>query len=191
MKKGYHIILILTIILMLTGCGSENERIEENAPQDVIQDEVQLEQSDEPLMIAESGEPDEIIDQETEVYEEEVENLKMKLQVGEHSFTVTMAENSSAEALLDMLKQGPLSIDMQDYANMEKVGPIGTSLPRNDEQITTEAGDIILYQGNALVIYYAPNSWSFTRLGRIDDVTQKELKEVLGESDVTVTLFLD
>jgi hypothetical protein len=79
---------------------------------------------------------------------------------------------------------------MRDYGNMEKVGSIGTTLPRNDEQITTGPGDIILYQGNALVIYYAPNSWNFTRLGKIDNITQDELKKILGEGDVSVTLKL-
>ncbi len=63
-------------------------------------------------------------------------------------------------------------------------------LPRNDEQITTEAGDIILYQESALVIYYAPNSWNFTRLGKINDVTAEALREILGDGDVTVTLSL-
>jgi hypothetical protein len=73
---------------------------------------------------------------------------------------------------------------------MEKVGDLGTSLPRNDEQITTEPGDLILYQGNALVIYYAPNSWNFTRLGKIDGITKDELTNILGSGNVTVTLSL-
>jgi len=63
-------------------------------------------------------------------------------------------------------------------------------LPRNDQQITTEAGDIILYQGNAFVIYYAPNSWNFTRLGKIDNITPEELRSILGDGDVTITLSL-
>ena len=61
----------------------------------------------------------------------------------------------------------------------------------DDEQITTEPGDLILYQGNAFVIYYAPNSWNFTRMGKINDVTQEELIEALGSGDVEVTLSLD
>ena len=79
---------------------------------------------------------------------------------------------------------------MNDYGNMEKVGSLGQNFPRNDESITTEVGDIILYQGNSLVIYYAPNSWSFTRLGKINNISQKELKDILGKGDVTVTLSL-
>jgi hypothetical protein len=79
---------------------------------------------------------------------------------------------------------------MRDYGSMEKVGSLVTDLPRNDQQITTEAGDIILYQGNAFVIYYAPNSWNFTRLGKIENVTSEKLKEILGYGNVTITLSL-
>ncbi len=115
----------------------------------------------------------------------------MKITVGDTVFTATLAENSSAEALAELLQENPLTIEMSDYGNFEKVGPLGRSLPRNDEQITTQAGDIILYQGNSLVIYYDTNTWNFTRIGAISDVTQEELMEALGTGDVTVTFSLD
>ena len=105
--------------------------------------------------------------------------------------TASLADNSSAQALRELLAEGPLTIDMRDYGSMEKVGPLGTELPRNDEQIFTEAGDLILYQGNSFVMYYAPNSWNFTRLGKINNMTADELREVLGDGSVTVTLSID
>ena len=114
----------------------------------------------------------------------------MDIKIGNKTLTATLAENSSAETLKSALAEGPITVEMSDYGNMEKVGSLGRSLPRNDEPITTEPGDIILYQGNALVIYYAPNSWSFTRLGKIDNITQAELKEFLGKGSVKVTLSL-
>jgi len=113
------------------------------------------------------------------------------LQIGETALTATLADNSSVDALRELLTGGPLTIAMSDYANFEKVGPIGQSLPTNNEQITTEPGDLILYQGSSFVIYYAPNSWNFTRLGKINDVTAEDLREILGPGDVTVTLSLD
>lgn len=116
---------------------------------------------------------------------------QLTLQIGKHVFTATLVNNSSTEALKNMLKDGPITIDMQDYGNMEKVSTLSTNLPRNDQQITTEPGDLILYQGNAFVIYYAPNTWNFTRLGKINDVKEKEFKEALGKGDVKVTLSLD
>lgn len=121
--------------------------------------------------------------------EEAIDNI-IKLQIGDQTFNATLVENSSTQALKELLADGPITINMRDYGNMEKVGGIGTSLPANDEQITTEPGDLILFQGNSFVIYYAPNSWNFTRIGKIDDVTQEELKEILGSGDVTVTISL-
>lgn len=115
----------------------------------------------------------------------------MKIQAGNITFTATLADNSSAAALKELLAQGPLTIQMSDYGNMEKVGPIGQSLPRNDTQTTTGPGDIILYQGNSLVIYYDTNSWNFTPIGKIEGVTQEELLAALGNGSVSVTFSLD
>ena len=115
----------------------------------------------------------------------------MKIQIditndsGNHTLTATLADNSSATAFYELLKKGSLTVDMHDYGSFEKVGSLGTSLPRNDTQITTTAGDIILYQGNQITIYYDTNSWNFTRLGKIDGTTQAELKKILGKGDVT------
>ena len=78
----------------------------------------------------------------------------------------------------------------QQYPNFEKVGDLPESLPANDEHIDTDYGDLILYLGHRFVIYYDKNSWDFTKLGHIDNITQDELKDILGESDVTVTLSL-
>ncbi len=118
------------------------------------------------------------------------EDVKMKITVGDKIFTAALEDNSSADALKELLSNSPLTVDMHDYGSFEKVGSIGEVLPRNDEHITVTAGDIILYQGNKLVIYYDENTWSFTRIGRIDGVTQEELKEALGDGDVTVTFSL-
>jgi hypothetical protein len=115
---------------------------------------------------------------------------RMNIQIGDTVLTATLVENSSVDALREALSEGPLTVTMHDYGSMEKVGPLGMDLPRNDEQITAEAGDIILYQGSALVIYYAPNSWNFTRLGKINNVTAEELREILGDGNVTITLSL-
>ena len=83
-----------------------------------------------------------------------------------------------------------MTIEMHDYGSFEKVGALGTTLPRNDEQITTEPGDVILYQGNQVTIYYDVNSWSFTRLGKVQGLSQAELKEILGTGNATVTFSL-
>lgn len=122
--------------------------------------------------------------------QENMETSTIKLKVGGKTFTATLVDNSSTSALKALLAEGDLTIEMEDYARMEKVGPIGTTLPRNDEQISTVPGDLILYQGRYFVIYYGRNNYSLTRLGKIDNVSESELKAALGDGDVTVILAL-
>lgn len=113
----------------------------------------------------------------------------MKITVGDLELLAAFADNSSAEAFRELLAQGPLTIEMEDYGGFEKVGPLGTILPRNDVSITAQPGDVILYQGNQITIYYGTNSWSFTRLARIDDPSG--LREKLGDGEVSVTFSLE
>lgn len=119
--------------------------------------------------------------------EEETE-MKMNVEVGGESFTATLENNSAAAALADMLRSEPLTIEMSDYAGFEKVGSLGTRLPASNVQTTTSSGDIVLYNGSQIVIFYGSNSWSYTRLGRIDDLDG--WADALGSGDVTVTFSL-
>ena len=119
----------------------------------------------------------------------ESNTIKLTIEGGK-TFTATLTDNSSTRALVELLAKGDITIDMEDYAQMEKVGELGTNLPRNDRQTSTGPGDLILYLGKHFVIYYDTNSWNFTRLGKIDNASQADLKAALGKGDVTVTLSL-
>ena len=77
---------------------------------------------------------------------------------------------------------------MSMYGGFEQVGPLGTSLPRDDRQTTNEAGDIVLYSGNQIVVFYGSNSWAYTRLGKITDKTASEMADLLGNGNVTITI---
>ena len=123
------------------------------------------------------------------LHDEKADN-KLKIAVNGTELTATLADNSSAKALAELLKKGALTIEMSDYGSFEKVGDLPQSLPRNDEKITTVPGDIILYQGNKITIYYDENTWDFTKLGHIDNITQEELKTLLGNGDVSVSLSI-
>ena len=114
--------------------------------------------------------------------------MKMKIEVNGSTFTATLADNAAADALVDWVEEGPVTLELSDYAGFEKVGPLGDSLPADDRQTTTTAGDIVLYQGNQVVIFYGSNSWSYTRLGRVDDLTG--WAEALGSGDVTAVFSL-
>ena len=110
------------------------------------------------------------------------------IEVNGKKLTVSLEDNSSTVALVEKLKNQDIVVEAHDYGDFEKVGELGFSLPRNDTQITTKAGDLILYQGSQLSLYYDVNSWNFTKLGEIKNTSTKELKELLGSGDVKLTL---
>ena len=111
--------------------------------------------------------------------------------VGDSIFTIYTEDNSSAEAFIDEVKHGNIQIDMHDYGNFEKVGDLPWDLPTNDEEITTVPGDVILYQGNKITIYYDENTWNFTKLGHIN-ATPEEIREAFGaKDDITAEFFVE
>ena len=113
--------------------------------------------------------------------------MKLKIHVNDTTFTATLNDNSSAKALVELLQKGDLTLDMEDFSNFEKVADLPVTLPRNDTPTDTDAGDLILYLGKRIVIYYDKNSWNFTPLGKIDNVNKKRLKQILGDGNATVT----
>ena len=115
---------------------------------------------------------------------------KIRVTVGDQTRTATLSESASAAAFFDLLVKGPVTARMQDYGGFEKVGPLGTQIIRSDEEITTSPGDIILYQGDKVTIYYDVNTWNFTLLGHIDDATGEDMREFLGDGDTEVTFSL-
>lgn len=129
----------------------------------------------------------EIDDWINEIQKEENENMKIDVFVNGKHLSATLENNSSAKQFYQLLKEQPLTIQMDDYGSFEKVGSLEKTLVRNDEYITTSSGDIILYQGNQITIYYDVNRWNFTRLGKIDEAYRNSLKELLGEGSVEIT----
>ncbi len=174
MKKRICMVLLFAVLLMVTACG--NSREEQNSDK---KSEIGGGLSEQPTESA------------WENTQQEETEMKMKVQVGDTLFTATLAENSSVDALKELMADGPITLNMSDYANMEKGADLGVTLPQNNEQMNTQAGDIILYQGRTFVIYYDTNSWSLTPIGKIDNVDAEELREVLGTGDVTVTLSIE
>ena len=116
---------------------------------------------------------------------------KVLLKVGGHSMTATLTDNEATRKLAKLLEQGDLTIRMNDYSGFEKVGALPQSLPTSNTHITTVPGDIMLYQDNQVVIFYGSNSWSYTRLGKIDGATANNLRQCLGNGNITLTLSLE
>ncbi len=176
MKKTITVLCVLfSVFICLAGCrngesdsGNAKKKESISEPNDTVSVQEQTDTN-----------------QQTDVNGEEG---VMYITIGETTLVADLESNSSAEALLDLLEKGDLTLDLHDYGDFEKVGSLGTDLPTNDEQITTKAGDLILYQGNQFVIYYDTNSWNFTSLGKIRNVTGKELRKILGDGNVKVVL---
>ncbi len=114
----------------------------------------------------------------------------LTLTINGQSVSVQWEDNESVEALKDHIKDKALTIQMSMYGGFEQVGSLGTSLPRNDVQITTQAGDIVLYSGNQIVVFYGSNSWAYTRLGHITDKNASEMTELLENGNVTIEISL-
>ena len=127
----------------------------------------------------------------TEETMEEEETMTLHMKIGETALAVAWEENESVRALEELCREAPLTIALSMYGGFEQVGPIGASLPRNDVQTRTEAGDIVLYSGSQLVVFYGSNSWAYTRLGHISDQSAAELAALLGNGDVTVCLWME
>lgn len=121
--------------------------------------------------------------------EKEEENKEMVMKIDGTKVDVTWEENASVEELEELAASG-LSISMSMYGGFEQVGSIGKSITQNDKQMTTGAGDIVLYSGNQLVVFYGSNSWAYTKLGKIN-MSQKELADLLGKGDVTITISME
>lgn len=170
MKKIICVVLIFALSFTITACGSSAEKAKEP---ETVQTEIQTKESTQ------------------ESTEQEVTEMKMKIQVGDTVFTATLAENSSVDALMELMADDPLTLNMSDYAGMEKGADLGVTLPQNNEQMNTQAGDIILFQGRTFVIYYDTNSWSLTPIGKIDNVDAESLRAALGTGDIMVTLSID
>ncbi len=115
----------------------------------------------------------------------------LRLHINDTEVTVNWEENESVKTLRDLVSAEPLAVQMSMYGGFEQVGSLGTSLPRNDAQTTTQAGDIMLYAGNQIVVFYGANSWAYTRLGRITNMSDEDMTNLLANGDVVITLSLE
>lgn len=198
-KTIFLSLMMLMLSIVLSACANspdDNMSVnEENIVEENIVEENKIEEKmtdSEDVVGGETKVNDEIeSNKETKVSNEikknEEQNMVMK--IGDTSVDVTWEDNDSIKELNKLAESG-LSISMSMYGGFEQVGSIGQSITRNDVQMTTQSGDIVLYSGNQLVVFYGSNSWSYTKLGKIN-LSQKELEKLLGNGDVTITIALE
>ena len=161
MKKLLIVFMTLVLTMSFTACGNTNQPPESESAS---------------------------IDSNHTAGTEDMTDMKMSVTIGEQSFTATLEDNVATRELVEMMKEAPISIDMDDYSGFEKVGPLGRSLTTANQQITTQAGDIVLYSGNQIVMFYGSNSWSYTKIGTIDDLSG--WKDALGSGNITAVFSL-
>ncbi len=115
----------------------------------------------------------------------------LKMRIGNMDVSVSWEDNESVATLRKLVQDGPITVQMSMYGGFEQVGYLGSALPRNDVQTVTQSGDIVLYSGDQIVIFYGSNSWAYTRLGHIMDKSDEEMAGLLSNGDVTITLSLE
>lgn len=173
--------LMLCLTLGFSACGPESQG-SEALPTQSVRDGSSQETGNRDGSAVEHGEPE-------GMGEDTMQQNVFYVTVGGSTFAADFAENSGAQTWKELLAQGPVTLSMSDYGGFEKVGALGRSLPTSNGQTTTQAGDIVLYQGNQIVLFYGSNAWSYTRLGKIRDLTGWE--ETLGRGDVSVIFSID
>ena len=161
MKKAAIISLAL-MIFSLCACGSFPEKAETTSGNISVTSQTSPEATTEEIQVTE---------------------MKVNISINGKAFTATLENNTAAKELYEIIKNDGLTVEMSDYSGFEKVGSLGHTLTSNDQQTRTKAGDIVLYQSNQIVMFYGSNSWSYTRLGKIDDLSGWE--ESLGSGDIT------
>ena len=117
------------------------------------------------------------------------EESTLQIQIGDTILTAALEKNTSADALKELLADGPLTLDAENYGGFEKILYLPEILPSEDVSITAQPGDLLLYQGTSLVLFYGTNTWSYTRIGRIENT--EELSQLLSGPEQTVTLSLN
>ena len=174
MKKAILVLIALILAVSLAACAKA-EQPPETEP--VVSD------------TSRPATPEPAETEQPEINETESEaEMKMNVQIGSASFTATLEDNAAVHELIEMMREAPVSIEMSDYSGFEKVGSLGRSLTTDNHQTTTTAGDIVLYSGDQIVMFYGTNAWSYTRLGRIDDLTGWE--DALGSGGITAVFTL-
>ena len=187
MKRTLVIMIVFVMALVCTACGSEEKQGSQETDTQKI--EASEDQGAQDQSASEGEKPEAEDTGEDVTVEEKAKDLALK--IGGKTVDVKWAKNESVDVLRKIAFEKPLEINMSMYDDFEQVGELGQSLPAADKNITTEPGDIMLYSGSNIVIFYGSNTWEYTRLGKIEGLSDSELKKLLGSDDVTVSISME
>ena len=176
MKKRLIIVLVIVLSLISSACADKAVTQESGIPEETQQ--------------AETGDADAAEEQKTDD-EEESRMIEMTLKINDEEVNVKWEDNESVRALADLAAKGPVTIDTSLYGGFEQVGGLGITLPSNDVNTTTEPGDIVLYSGSNIVVFFGTNNWAYTKLGHIEDKSGEELRDMLENNNTVMTIVSD
>ena len=193
MKRRAVILMIFLTVLFtvpaaLSSCTSKPEALIAEATEEAAYEDARATaENDESIPTEESasetsGSPEE------DIQENETMDKALAMTIGDTPVTVVWEDNDSVKQLFELAESEPLVIEMSMYGGFEQVGSIGTDIVRDDTRITTGPGDIVLYSGDQIVVFYGSNIWEYTKLGKITGLDEGELAGMLGSQDTVITL---
>ena len=160
---------LLAIALLVAGCAAPGQSSDGAEPENLIQEEATPNEVEDEMDVAEV-------------------TAGLRLLIDGEPVEVIWEDNESVAALRELVADTPLEVRMTPYGGFEQYGPLGADLPRDDVEITTAPGDVVLYTGNQIVVFSGSNSWAYTRLGKIVDKDPDELASLLGNGPITLTI---
>ena len=183
MRKLGRIVRILVLAAVITvvfaACENTAESVHEEQTQETQTQEIQTqrEETQEEQTTSVSMDEDYQIGDESE----------MKLYINDQEIPVIWEDNETVSELMEQAEVADITVQMSMNSDNEQGGPLGNDYPREDKQTTTHNGDIVLYSGNQIVVFYGSNSWAYTRLGKMD-ISQDEVNELLSNGDVVLKI---
>ena len=192
-EKMILIAFCMTIMFSMSACSGNtiNSGDNQNAGTEISTSENAETESSEENVKSEGTAKYQLTEKDESAEDEAIGDSSMTMKIGDTKVNVDWEDNQAVERLRDMAKDGDITIQMSMYGGFEQVGSIGQSLPRDDKQTTTTSGDIVLYSGNQMVVFYGSNSWSYTRLGHISDKNAEDITDLLSNGDVTITISIE
>ena len=189
-EKMILIAFCMTIMFSMSACSGNtiNSGDHQNAGTEISTSENNETESSEENVMSEGTAKYQLTEKDESAEDEAIGDSSMTMMIDGTKVNVEWEDNQAVKRLRDMAKDGDITIQMSMYGGFEQVGSIGQSLPRDDKQTTTRSGDIVLYSGNQMVVFYGSNSWSYTRLGHISDKNEAEMADLLSQGDVEITI---
>lgn len=192
-EKMILIAFCMTIMFSMSACSGStiNSGDHQNAGTEISTSENNETESSEENVKSEGTAKYQLTEKDESAEDEAIGDSSMTMMIDGTKVNVEWEDNQAVKRLRDMAKDGDITIQMSMYGGFEQVGSIGQSLPRDDKQTTTRSGDIVLYSGNQMVVFYGSNSWSYTRLGHISDKNEAEMADLLSQGDVKITISIE